>query len=227
MPSAHVSSPPYNEDEPGYYDNVDDPEEESSAGTSSSTSGKKQDKSGSSGTHGHRSLVQDAENRFEPVQPANRAPSSSASSMAGSTPETGQSQPDQPDSSGDSAAEMLATADPHNPVSVADQKAAGVPTEETVTMKEQEAGEEAPVVPDALDAQNAEDEAAADEAAEDDVPTSESLMAKAHKAFDDEEFDEAEKFLAEALKLDSNLFDEIVRARTAISTAKLKKANED
>jgi hypothetical protein len=90
VPSAHASSPPYNELVPGYFEPL---EEESSAGISSSASEKKPDKNGSSGTLDLPSPAPSAESPSEPDPAQQSALSSSVSLTAGSTQETTSSQP--------------------------------------------------------------------------------------------------------------------------------------
>jgi hypothetical protein len=108
MPSAHVSSAPYNEYDPPSMAG----EEELSPGTSSSTSESRPDRSGSSGTPGHPSPALGAESPSDRGQQVSPVQSSSVSSTDGSTPETGPTQLLQQDSSEGSAPATPATPAP-------------------------------------------------------------------------------------------------------------------
>lgn len=199
MPSAHASSPPYNEMVPGYLEDI---MEEPSAGTNSSASDKKPEPNGSSGTPGHPSHAQSAENPSEPDPAASPAQSSSASSTDGSTQETSSSQHGQQDSSEAEGAEapptdpQKAEPDPEpEPIPVAAQKAAGVPADETVTVKEQKQGAEAPIV-------------------------AEDLMQAARSAFEGHNYDEAVELLNQAKAADPTLAPDVARALSAVATAR-------
>jgi hypothetical protein len=192
VPSAHVSSLPYND--------LDTPEEETSAGTSSSASEKKLGKNGTSGTPDLPSPVLDAESLSEPDPALSAAPSSSASSTDGSTQETTPSQPVQPDSS-EAPAAQATLAPSSEPVSVAAQKIAGVAAEDVVTKAEQLAGAEAPL------------------SAEDAEAFARDMIQAAREAYERKDYDTATDRLSDAEKVYPPIKAETVVAHAAIQAA--------
>jgi hypothetical protein len=170
-----------------------------SAGTSSSTSEGKPGNSGPLTTDTAsfpRSPVPDVENPSSQVLPAGQVQFSTVPSTSGSTQETGPS-PASPltSSEASTATSELPTDQPSEPVPVAEQKAAGVEPENTVTMADQRAG-----VPDPA------------KAADD-------IIAAAREEYNNKNYDEALRLVDDAEALYPGIAEVAKQARMAIAAA--------
>jgi hypothetical protein len=173
-----------------------------SAGTSSLTSEEKPDNSGHSTTGTElfpQSPAQGAESPSSQDPLAEQVQSSTVSSTSGSTQETGQSQASPLTSSEESTATSEPPTDqPSEPVPVAEQKAAGVDPENTVTMADQRAG-----VPDPA------------KAADD-------IIAAAREEYNNKNYDEALRLVDDAEALYPGIAEVAKQARMAIAAATTK-----
>lgn len=191
-------------DRSGEVDESEGPKEEKpSAGTSSSTSGRKPGKSGPSGTPGHPWPAPDAESPSGKDQQASTQPSYSASLTDGSTQGTGPSPARQQGSSEGSAAQTPPTPAPDPSSLTHDAMERGEAASVSVNLRER--------LPE-----DADDPSAGLSEAEREAEAR-SLVASAHQAYVDKNYDLAEGLLSQAEELLPEIRSETAQAREAIA----------